>query len=297
MSYKIAKIWQPGSGNAKIAHGNKWVSVMTLSLSASDSAGVGNTCPIALPYSEVMDLIESGMPMAEIAEVAKQKGKSFCSGSCCVNASGRGRMANVQGARANLTRWFFEDRGSFISHVCEDAGKMLLSAEKNGIQLVARPNTNSDEPWETIAPELFLLPGFSAYDYTKLSKRLGKTPKNYHLTYSVSDATTEKDWQNVHNSGANIAVVFDVEWQPNGAESARKYGVFPTDWTDPTGYRWPVIDGDAYDARLLDPKKVCVGLRLKGGIDGRELARCSGFADCRFSGGLSVSMHPSLTIL
>jgi hypothetical protein len=285
------RIFQHGSANAKLAHGNRKWEILTLSLAASDSAGV-NLCPKAMPLSRIVELLSDGYSIREISDIAATLGLSMCSYLCCVNRAGRGVMSNVQGARANLTRWFAEDRPGFCAAMVEDLWRHHKRSVRGRFDLGCRPNTNSDVQWERVNPEMFNIP-MEFYDYTKLSHRLGKTPDNYHLVYSVSDATTLEDWGRVHATGSSVAVVFDVDYQPSGAAENRYYGVLPNDWTDPTGYRWRVVDGDAYDARFLDDPRVCVGLRLKGSILGRECGRLCGFADTRFSGGLVTSLHPS----
>lgn len=290
-----ATIFQSGDGNAKLAHGNKSWKILTCSLSASDSAGI-NICPKAMPLSRIVELLADGYSIREVSDIAAGLGLSMCSYLCCVNRAGRGVMANVQGPRANLTRWFAEDRSGFCAAMVEDMWRHHYSASKAGYDLGCRPNTNSDVMWEVVCPELFDVPR-SFYDYTKLSRRLGNVPANYHLVYSVSDATTYEDWGRVHATGSSIAVVFDVDYQPSGDEQYHRFGILPNDWTDPTGYRWRVIDGDAYDARFLDDPRVCVGLRLKGSIAGRDCGRASGFAVTDFAGGMYTSIHPSLGIV
>lgn len=290
-----ATIFQSGDGNAKLAHGNKSWKILTCSLSASDSAGP-NMCPKAMPLSRIVELLGDGYSIREVSDIAAGLGLSMCSYLCCVNRAGRGVMSNVQGPRANLTRWFAEDRQGFCAAMVEEMWRHHESAVRGDYDLGCRPNTNSDVMWEVICPQLFDVPR-SYYDYTKLSKRLGNTPSNYHLVYSVSDATTFEDWGRVHATGSSIAVVFDVDYQPSGDGQYHRFGVFPNDWTDPTGYRWRVIDGDAYDARFLDEPRVCVGLRLKGSVLGRECGRQSGFAVTDFAGGLSTSVHPSLSVV
>jgi len=288
----IANIFKSPESNAKLAHGNDNWYVMSLSLSASDTAGVGNQCSRAFPASVAEEMLASGYSIDAIADIAKQRGLSTCSLFCCVNRTGRGRMPNVEQARARLTRWLESDRESFLSSATAQLEHERRLADDNGYRLGIRPNCNQDRRWEVIAPQWFDIVE-QAYDYTKDSRRLGKVPKNYHLVYSVNDGTTTDDWRRVHDTGSPIAVVFDVDYQPGGRPEHRRYGILPSTWTDPTGYQWEVVDGDAIDARFLDRGRVCAGLRLKGTNEGREWARASGFADTRFSGGLYSIVHPA----
>ena len=274
VSIKRPRILQSGSGNAKIRHGMQDYKVLTLSLAASDSSGT-NLCPLAFPVSRVDAMRAAGIPDLHIVETVRASGLSACSVGCCVNRSGRGVMKNVQSARARLSRWFRDDRPGFFAALLEELRGHL---DRAGETVVAvRPNTNSDVPWERLCPEIFDLP-VRFWDYTKVSKRLGQTLGNYRLVYSVNDATTGEDWGRVHAARSSVAVVFDVEWQPSGRPEHRRFGILPKTWTDPTGYRWRVIDGDRTDLRFTDPERVCVGLRLKGTIAGREFSRCSRFA-------------------
>jgi hypothetical protein len=289
VSIKRPRILQSGSGNAKIRHGMQDYKVLTLSLAASDSSGT-NLCPLAFPVSRVDAMRAAGIPDLQIIELVRGSGLSACSVGCCVNRSGRGVMENVRGARERLSHWFREDRPEFLTALL---GELRGHVKRAGGAVVAvRPNTNSDVPWERLCPTMFDLP-IRFWDYTKVSTRLGRTPENYRLVYSVNDATTDQDWDRVHAARSSIAVVFDVEWQPSGRPEHRRFGVLPKTWTDPTGHRWRVIDGDKTDLRFTDPEKVCVGLRLKGTIAGREFSRCSGFA-ARVRNRSWIKTHPSM---
>ena len=83
-------------------------------------------------------------------------------------------------------------------------------------------------------------------DYTKLPKRLGKTPANYHLIFSYSDRPQyEKQVKVAEETDAPIAVVF-------------KNGM-------PAEYRGrPVIDGDRSDILNALVGPVVIGLKAKG---------------------------------
>jgi hypothetical protein len=86
------------------------------------------------------------------------------------------------------------------------------------------------------------------YDYTKIANRKIKEFKNYHLTWSYSNANPKYEamFTDAKKAGMNIAVVFRDENFP------RKF------------LNWKVIDGDKDDLRFLDPKNSIVGLKAKG---------------------------------
>jgi hypothetical protein len=89
-------------------------------------------------------------------------------------------------------------------------------------------------------PDLFF------YDYTKLAKRLDKTPENYELMFSYSAATKYRSQVKMAlKTDAPISVVFR-----NG---------FPK-----TFLNRPVIDGDQSDLDNVRAGKVIVGLKVKG---------------------------------
>ena len=113
------------------------------------------------------------------------------------------------------------------------------------MQGVVRLNVLSDIQWERHGipqafPELFFL------DYTKLAKRLGKTPANYHLIFSYSDRPQyAKQVKLAEKTDAPFAVVF-------------KNGM-------PAEYRGrPVIDGDRSDILNALAGPVVIGLKAKG---------------------------------
>jgi hypothetical protein len=98
------------------------------------------------------------------------------------------------------------------------------------------------------------------YDYTKIEKRAlayarGEMPRNYHVTFSV---TEENDAQamGVLEAGGNVAAVFlDLEAAMAKGYAFGAQGVVP----------WAVVDGDESDLRFNDPLGgVIAGLKAKG---------------------------------
>jgi len=291
MGYHAARIVQDGEANAKIRHGMQDYKVCTVSLLASDASGY-NMCPKAYPITRFRELRTAGWTLEAIREDAQGKDLALCSVPCVTSQSGQGAIGDVPEIRANLTRWYVENRDEFRAHLLDELRGYVRRA---GDAVVAcRPNLDSDAPWERTIPEMFDLP-IQYWDYTKVSKRLGKVPSNYHLTYSVSEATTAEDWQRVYDTGSSISVVFDSAWQPSGKREYHRFGRMPTRYTDPNGYRWRVVDGDKTDLRFLDPSNVCVGLRLKGRKWERWFARWSGFAVRlpRALRGVFGTVHPA----
>lgn len=172
----------------------------------------------------------------------------------CLNTAGRGAMSNVQKARINKTKLFFQDKDGFMRQLIKEITSSVKSSKKKGLTPCFRLNLTSDIPWEGVRHEgktIFeLFPDCKFYDYTKGSYRMhryldGKLPNNYHLTFSRSEETSDDKMKRVLSKGGNVAVVFR-------GELPKKYLGFA------------VVDGDDTDLRFLDPKGVIVGLVEKG---------------------------------
>ena len=97
-------------------------------------------------------------------------------------------------------------------------------------------------PWEKWL-DLESFDGLQFYDYTKAFNRLKRRPKNYYLTFSLSE-TNEPQAREALHSGVNVAVPF--------REKPAKF------------WDYPVIDGDTHDYRFLDNQPAVVALKPKG---------------------------------
>ena len=169
----------------------------------------------------------------------------------CLNSAGRGKFDKVQAARIRKTRYFFENRESFMIDLFDDITKSIKYAKKRDLIPVFRLNGTSDIPWEKIRVKEYrnifeAFPEVQFYDYTKIPDR--KYPANYHVTFSHDGINWEKSCRDSLYNGQNVAVVFDKI---------------------PEKFRgWPVIDGDNSDLRFLDkntlPLGLIVGLKAKG---------------------------------
>lgn len=165
----------------------------------------------------------------------------------CLYSAGRGAFSNVQNARINKTKLFFQNNKQFMLSLQNDISLFESYCIENKIQGYVRLNGTSDVDWQKLKIDSVSLfekfPNIIFYDYTKdFSKK--SIHKNYDLTYSRSEVTKDNSILNRIKQGTNVAIVFDklpLLW--NGIE---------------------VVNGDLNDLRPLDKKGVIVGLVAKG---------------------------------
>jgi len=167
--------------------------------------------------------------------------------AACLNTAGRGRFTAIQEARVRKTRWFFENRDTFMAQLVKDILAAIRKAGRENMVPVFRLNGTSDIRWETVQVGGFrnimeMFPQVQFYDYTKLQNRRN-LPANYHLTFSRSEENYGQV-DHMMQQGYNVAIVFDS---------------LPSSYN---GYK--VIDGTETDLRFLDTPGVIVGLLAKG---------------------------------
>ncbi len=173
----------------------------------------------------------------------------------CLNTAGRGGIMKkgettnvIQEARKRKTKLYLEDRDTFMSYLISDIIKFDNYCKKKDKLSCLRLNGTSDIQWEHIKVDdknIFeMFPHIQFYDYTKIPTRKVSQYKNYHLTWSYSEANIKyAGW--FDKIAYNIAVVF------NG--------------TMPIYYKGrEVINGDESDIRFMDKPNVVVGLKAKG---------------------------------
>lgn len=161
----------------------------------------------------------------------------------CLFTAGRGAMTNVQQARVNKTKMYFENQAGFLNQLHADLALFNAYCTQEGLQGYVRLNGTSDIKWED--HHIFQkYPSLNFYDYTKRKDRDFKNlPANYKLTFSRDENMTSEELTEMVQL-VNVAVVFE---------------------SVPDTYQGvPVIEGDLTDLRWEDPANVIVGLKAKG---------------------------------
>ena len=176
--------------------------------------------------STVMHLHPSSTKICPYQDIAKCK-------EACLNTAGRGGIFKkgettnvIQNARQYRTDLFLEAPELFMKTLHTELQAFINKAEKKGKNV-----------FDTF-------PDVQFYDYTKIPTRKIDGIKNYHLTWSYSEANDKyASW--FDKIKYNIAVVFkgDMPLWFKGRQ---------------------VINGDAYDMRFLDEPNRVVGLTAKG---------------------------------
>lgn len=218
--FNFSPILTPPEGNTKLAKG-KGYKPYGISLAPHRVAGVGTTCVKSTPECRAH----------------------------CLNYSGKGGMPVVVGGRAWRTRLLARHPEAFATVLRAEMTAAHNKCVKNGDRLAFRFNVFSDLTAERLFPWAFeMFPDAKFYDYTKRWDR--PTSDTYHLTYSVTERTTDAQIAERVGAGANVAM------------AVRGFGrkqPLPTTWQG-----FDVVDGDETDYRFLDPRGVVVMLRAKG---------------------------------
>ena len=176
--------------------------------------------------------------------------------SSCLFWQGRGRMKQTQDARINRTLRFQDDPESFINReLVPDLAALCRKAEQFGVAPAVRLNCLTDFPWEIYRRQLMDDFGHvQFYDYTKDEVRMakfldGEFPKNYDLTFSVSEQNL--DWA-LTFLGLNQKVALVTEQH------------FASDNPLQRWYTFPTTDGDKHDLTFLHRGPKVLLLRPKG---------------------------------
>ena len=199
--------------------------------------------------SAIMHLSPINTRICPYQDIAKCK-------EACLNTAGRGGIFKkgettnvIQEARKRKTDLFLNDRDTFMSLLVKDIQAFVRKCERLGKMPCVRLNGTSDIQWELIPIDNYanifeMFSDVQFYDYTKIPTRKVSSIKNYHLTWSYSQAN-DKYARLFEQVPYNKAVVF------NGGLPRMFKGM-------------KVIDGDTTDMRFLDKQNRVVGLKAKG---------------------------------
>jgi hypothetical protein len=166
----------------------------------------------------------------------------------CLYTAGHGAFSNVQQGRINKTRWYIQERNTFMAQLRKEITNHIKNCSNKGFIPCIRLNGTSDISFENTGIfEEF--PNVQFYDYTKIYKRAlkyvnGQYPSNYHLTYSLNEDNKELAFD-ILFKGGNISAVFRKD--------------LPETYK---GYK--VINADETDLRFTDDNNVICGLVAKG---------------------------------
>ena len=199
--------------------------------------------------SAIMHLSPINTRICPYQDIAKCK-------EACLNTAGRGGIFKkgettnvIQEARKRKTNLFLDDRDTFMELLVKDIQAFIRKCDRLGKLPCIRLNGTSDIQWETIPIEGYanifaMFKNIQFYDYTKIPTRKVSHIKNYHLTWSYSEANN-KYARLFDTVPYNKAVVF------NGDMPSIFKGM-------------KVIDGDKTDMRFLDRSNRVIGLKAKG---------------------------------
>ena len=197
-------------------------------------------------FTAILYLAPFNLSGFQVCPAAKMAG---CSEGC-LNTSGRGKFSNVQKARIRKTRYYMQERESFLHDLRKDLRKFSEFCAKHGRKPAIRLNGTSDLNWLKLIKEF---PKIFFYDYTKnmSDSFLCKVAKieNYNITLSYSQASfayATKCKRQSQKYGLNMAVVY----------RGKSFDEVSEPFSD-------AIDGDQTDLRFLDQKGT-VFLKAKG---------------------------------
>lgn len=232
-----------------------------------------------LPFLGTSAKIDAGLSVGILSTVlymqpANESGREACAGrsagctaACLAEGTGRMSMHGPRVARRRRHASFYADRARFLADLHAEIAAHERAAKRAGKVAAVRLNGTTDLPWHRMpftahdgtryARIHDAFPNVRFYEYTKhplAAQSRGKgIPENLSLTFSVSERPDAERYAVEYlKAGYGAAVVTFTERH-----------IIPTGF-DIDGYRVHTVDGDAHDARFLDPAGSVVILAAKG---------------------------------
>lgn len=223
-------------------------------------------------------------PAAQSGFITCACASAGCRTTCLQTAGNIGALADKTHARLKKTWFLAKEMPHVVHNLIEYIKQLEQKTEAQGAKLALRLNGTSDINWEDLRDQsgrtiIEQFPNVVFYDYTKVPARMGRTPPNYHLTFSRSE-TNEKAAVRMLEKGHNVAVVFgpgkvhnrEKLVFPKGTSKAGQ-PLLPSVW-----YGFKVINGDAHDLRFLEQQPegspgVVIGLIGKGAASFENYSR------------------------
>ena len=170
-----------------------------------------------------------------------------CKGPCLSDSGFAKVYESVNQARMAKTNLYLNERKKFIELLKYELTNFERLCLKQSVTPYVRLNVISDIQYELKAngciPQSF--PNIKFFDYTKIAKRLGKTPDNYELMFSFSKAPEYRSSVlKALKTNVPISVVF--------------FGGMPKRFLNRE-----VVNGDESDIVNLGYKNKIVGLKYK----------------------------------
>jgi hypothetical protein len=204
---------------------------------------------------------------------AQESGREACAGrsagctaACLAESTGRMSMIGSQTARRRRHASFFADRGRFLADLHDEIAWHERKARKLGKIAAVRLNGTTDLPWHRLryvahngdrfARLHDAFPNVRFYEYTKIAygtASKGGIPPNLHLTFSVSDRDDADTKAAEYLAAGFGSAVVTFTKKHEGPDTFTIGDV-----------SYPTVDGDAHDARFLDPAGSVVILAAKG---------------------------------
>jgi hypothetical protein len=191
--------------------------------------------------------------------------------STCLVTSGQLKNPTPKQSQLDKTNFWLSDPNGFLSQAHKEIESLVRTHSKKGANnFTIRLNGTSDIPFEKKSYTykgirynsiMEAFPNVQFYDYTKIYDRLGKTPANYHLTFSASETNTAQ-WNEALKRGFQVAMVFGS--QPGKVSKATGKYIKKPDPLPKEYHGYKVVDGDDTDLTFLRENGVIIGLRMKG---------------------------------